>query len=525
MKGHEYLRKPPPVLGGILADMMGLGKTLSTLALLVHTLAEAQTFSRRLPTGLAGDEKLICNSRGTLIICPVSTVANWEEQMKAHVKPGTLRYYIYHGSNRTQDVHELSKYDVVLTTYSIIASEFDRLGKRPVQQINWFRIVLDEAHMIRGQSTKQSQAVCALEAERRWAVTGTPVQNRLDDLGALIKFLRIKPFDEKNGFTQFILSPFKNADPEILPKLRLLVDSVTLRRLKDKIDIPPRTDQLVRLDFSDEEKMLYDLFAKDSAQKVRAVTGDKKTGLGGKAYVHILQAILRLRLICAHGQELLSDEDLKLTEGLSYNNAIDLGDEDDDDRPALSKKQAYDMFHLLKESDADRCSVCNRKVGIENVDEANETNGGSGIGITNDSSKDECVFGHMTPCYQILCKGCIEQFKTQVAERATLDNRVECPLCEQYIRISFFELRHDELEEDEEARQRIKENPKLAKQMGKYNGPHTKTRALLESLKENERWSAMHADEEPIKRQVLTVSTHRVLGKKYSESIVVNIPI
>ena len=499
MIGHEYLKQPPPVLGGILADMMGLGKTLSVLSLLVHTLAEAQKFSRKLPTGLAGDEKLISNSKGTLIVCPVSTVANWEEQMKAHIEPGALRYYIYHGSNRTQDIHELCKYDVVLTTYSIIASEFDRSGRRPVQQINWFRIVLDEAHMIRGQSTKQSQAVCALAAERRWAVTGTPVQNRLDDLGALIKFLRIKPFDEKNGFTQFILTPFKNADPEILPKLRLLVDSITLRRLKDRIDIPPRHDQLVRLDFSDEEKMLYDLFAKDSAQKVRAVTGDKQKGLGGKAYVHILQAILRLRLICAHGQELLSDEDMKLTEGLSYSSAIDLGDEDDD-RPVLSKKQAYDMFHLLRESDQDRCSVCNRKVGMEDVDDYNETNVGSGTSVTNGSGKDENVFGHMTPCYQILCTACINQFKIKVAERATLDNRVICPICDQYIRISFFELRQDELEEDEEARQRIKDNPKLAKQMGKYSGPHTKTRALLESLKENELWSAMHADEEPMKR-------------------------
>ena len=478
--------------------MMGLGKTLSVLSLIVHTLNEAQVHARKLPTGLAGDEKLICNSKGTLLICPVSTVANWEEQIKAHIEPGTLRYYIYHGSNRTQDVHELSKYDVVLTTYSIVASEFDRSGRRPIQQINWFRIVLDEAHMIRGQSTKQSQAVCALEAERRWAVTGTPVQNRLDDLGALIKFLRIKPFDEKNGFTQFILSPFKNADPEILPKLRLLVDSITLRRLKDKIDIPPRNDQLIRLDFSDEERLLYDLFAKDSAQKVRAVTSDRKS-LGGKACVHILQAILRLRLICAHGQELLSDEDMKLTEGLSYSNAIDLGDEDDD-RPALSPKQAYDMFHLLKESDMDRCSICNCKVGLQDGDVGNEVNGSMRGSITNGSSKDENVFGHMTPCYQILCTSCVDQFKAQVAERATLDNRVVCPLCEQYVRVSFFELRQDELEEDEETRQRIKENPKLAKQMGKYNGPHTKTRALVESLKESEQWSIAHANEEPLKR-------------------------
>ena len=487
--------------------MMGLGKTLSMLSLIVHTLNEAEAFSRRLPTGMAGDEKLVCHSKGTLLVCPVSTVANWEEQMKTHIKAGTLRCYIYHGSNRTQNIHELSKYDVVLTTYSIIASEYDRSGKRPIQQIKWFRIVLDEAHMIRGQSTKQSQAICALEADRRWAVTGTPVQNRLDDLGALIKFLRIKPFDEKNGFTQYILSPFKNADPEILPKLRLLVDSITLRRLKDRIDLPPRVDQIVKLDFSSDEKILYDLFAKDSQQKVRAVTNEKKTTFGGKAYVHILQAILRLRLICAHGQELLSDEDMKLTEGLSYSNAIDLGDEDDD-RPALSPKQAYDMFHLLRESDMDRCSTCSRKVGQEEVDDANEAVGTFNTSSANaGASKSDDIMGYMTPCYQILCPKCIDQFKALVAEKATSDNRVNCPICDQYIRVSFFELSFDKLREDEEKRARIRENPKLAKKMGKYGGPHTKTKVLIDCLKRSQMESATSPDEEPLKRLVILISS------------------
>ena len=280
-----------------------------------------------------GDKILVRNSKTTLLVAPLSTLANWEDQIATHIQPGTLSYYVYHGGNRISDINELAKYDMVITTYSIVSSDFVGRGNRnksvnPLLQTNFYRIVLDEAHMIREQSTRQSQAICALSAQRRWAVTGTPVQNRLDDLGALVKFLRIKPFSDKGGFAQFILSPFKNADPEILPKLRLLVDSFTLRRLKDRIDLPGRYDQIVRLKFNDEEQRLYDWFSKDSQNKLKIIANDNLKSLGGKTYAHILRAIMRLRLICAHGRELLSEDDLKITEGFSRDNAIDLDDED-----------------------------------------------------------------------------------------------------------------------------------------------------------------------------------------------------
>lgn len=316
--GREERNEPPAVLGGILGDMMGLGKTLSILALIVQGLQQASEWTVQAPPTLEeGEIPLERNVGTTLLVAPLSTLNNWEEQIWTHLRTKTLTYYVYHGHNRISDLSELAKYDMIITTYSIIGSEFRRRSRTrdisPLFKLNFFRIVLDEAHMIREQSTIQSQAVCKLSAQRRWAVTGTPVQNRLEDLGALIKFLRVKPF-EKNGFAQFILSPFKNADPEILPKLRLLVDSITLRRLKDKLDLPPRNDLIVKLKFNEEEALLYDWFVKDSKQKAKAIAGDHRQTLGGRTYVHILRAILRLRLICAHGRELLSEEDLKMTE-------------------------------------------------------------------------------------------------------------------------------------------------------------------------------------------------------------------
>ncbi len=505
--GKEERAKPAEVLGGILADMMGLGKTLSLLSLIVSTLDASEAWSKKKPPAHTSNDEslpLLRNSKTTLLVSPLSTIANWEDQIKSHIKPETLSYYIYHGANRCSDIAQLGTYNIVITTYSVVASEFDKRSKKmkngavsPLQQTNWFRIVLDEAHMIREQATRQSKAICALSAQRRWAVTGTPVQNRLDDLGALIKFLRISPFDDKGGFTQFILSPFKNADPEILPKLRLLVDSITLRRLKDRIDLPQRHDRIVRLQFDKDEKKLYEMFAKDSAQKMRIVASEKQGSLGGKAYVHVLKAILRLRLICAHGKELLGEEDLKIVEGLTMNNAIDLDEDDkDEDKPALSARQAYDLFNLMKETNADRCSQCERRVGPSSSDAMSEDSQGN---------KDD-VIGYMAPCFQLICKDCIGGYREQLQTRATDADHATCPLCNAYIRSTVFQLLQSKVEEDEERRTISRDKAKSGKRVGRYGGPHAKTRALLGYLQESRLESEAHPEEKPIKRYFTPVS-------------------
>ena len=490
--GHEERTKPPEVLGGILADMMGLGKTLSILSLVVGSLNKAQEWAHLAPPENTTDVPLVRNSKTTLLVSPMSTMTNWEEQITAHIAPGTLSYYVYHGTNRNQDMDFLSQFDLIITTYSTVSSEIFGRGKKKnssaLAQINFFRIVLDEAHMIREQSTRQSQAICILSAQRRWAVTGTPVQNRLDDLGALIKFLRVKPFNEKHGFAQFILSPFKNADPEILPKLRLLVDSITLRRLKDRIDLPPRHDQVVRLPFSEEEFILYEWFAKDSDNKMKIIASENKKSLGGKSYVHILRAIMRLRLICAHGRELLSEDDLKIIEGFSMNNAIDL--EDEEEKPVLNSRQAYEMLMLFKETNGDNCAQCARKIGPKETDMEN-------ISCSNE------IIGYMMPCYQIACKDCFPDVKKSLEQKgiSTIDihERFTCPYCEQYMRTSFFELTQQGIDNAEEERQEARENPRKAKIMGRYGGPHTKTRALIEALKQS------HVESQALDRPVKSV--------------------
>jgi SWI/SNF-related matrix-associated actin-dependent regulator of chromatin subfamily A3 len=108
-------------------------------------------------------------------------------QLEEYLKASSLKVYMYHGE-RTRD-KELLKYGLVLTTYSILGTEFEQEDS-PVKDIEWFRVILDEAHVIKNSAARQTKAVIALNAERRWVVTGTPIQNSSFDLYTLMAFLR-----------------------------------------------------------------------------------------------------------------------------------------------------------------------------------------------------------------------------------------------------------------------------------------------------------------------------------------------
>ncbi|KAH8164314.1 hypothetical protein CIB48_g3945 [Xylaria polymorpha] len=491
--GQVYDRKPPETFGGILADMMGLGKTLSILSLVATTADEAENWSGKEPiqphappSKKKGDSSrqfnvpapaplqltpLKQNGRATLLVCPLSTITNWEEQIKLHIKPGQMKYYVYHGSNRIKDASLLADYDMVLTTYGSVASEVTarskgKPGPWPLEEIGWFRIVLDEAHMIREQATLQFKAICRLQANRRWAVTGTPVQNKLDDLAALLAFLRLKPFDEKGKFTQHITAPFKMCDPEIVPKLRVLVDSVTLRRLKDKIDLPPRIDQLVKLDFSPNERKLYQLFEQNAQDKVQVLAAGRERMVGGKVYIHILQSILRLRLICAHGRDLLNDTDLELVQGMTADSAIDIDSDDEDTKPAVAEARSYEAFALMEETNNDLCISCKRRIG---------SNDGADIA----SEREEDIIGHMTACFHLLCPDCVKVATNFVRASSRSSMKV--------------------IINENKARSKDGHNG--------YSGPHTKTIALVEDLLKSEAESKAKPDEPPFKSVVFSAWT------------------
>ncbi|KAK8042686.1 SNF2 family DNA-dependent ATPase [Apiospora phragmitis] len=441
------------------------------------------------PLGLT---RISRNSRATLLVCPLTTITNWEEQIKAHIKPGTFSYYIYHGSSRIRDPKKLAQYDLVITTYGSVSTEVNsrhkgRAGPHPLEEIGWFRVVLDEAHMIREQSTLQFKAICRLQANRRWAVTGTPVQNKLDDLAALLAFIRLKPFDDKSKFTQYIVAPFKVCDPEVVPKLRILVDSITLRRLKDKIDLPPRKDQLVKLQFSPSEEKLYKSFERNAQDKVAVLASGRDKMVGGKSYIHILQSILRLRLISAHGRDLLSEEDLALVQGMTEDSAIDL-DSDDDDKPAIGETRAYEVLELMQETNVDKCFVCDKKLGARE--------GSTDV----ESDKEDNILGYLTACFHLICPSCKPTWDAETGNHGT----GRCPLCSSHIRLSLAELRKDKAEVEHDTHHKT---GKKSSSLESYSGPHTKTRALVEDLLRTKAQSEANPDEAPFKSVVFSAWT------------------
>lgn len=490
--GIVSTEEPPQVFGGLLADMMGLGKTLSILTLAVSSLDEAKAFAKSPPPkNLIHKVPGIKNTKTTLLIVPLSTVSNWVGQIKEHLKPDTADYYVFHGATRTQERDELSKYDFVITTYSTILSEISGRGSKrgvsPLTKMNLFRIVLDEAHAIREQNAQQTKAVLSLHAQRRWSVTGTPVQNRLEDLISVTKFLRLYPYNERSHFAQYISSRFKSGDASVLASLRVLVDSFTLRRVKDKIDLPPREDKILTLEFTEKEHQLHEFFRTESNVMMKFIAGESRTKMGGRMYHHVLKAMMILRQVSAHGKELLDVEDRERIKGLSAQDAIDLEENGADETAAAIDKKAYGMFLLMKESSGDNCSKCSKPFQ-DPLTPTGEV----------DSDKAMAIY---LPCYDVLCPDCFSGWNSPT--NSLPSSEVQCPSCDGWIPMTFSIITPGGLETFISDQQL---NRKHTKKFGEYEGPHTKTTALINSLLETAQESQplVEAGEPPIKSVIFS---------------------
>ncbi|KAJ3106878.1 hypothetical protein HDU97_005365 [Phlyctochytrium planicorne] len=345
---------PLQMKGGILADDMGLGKTIEVISLLSKEVATAEFLNTK------DREHLSC---GTLIICPLST-------------------------------------DIVLTTYSVLSTEFSKdiksgnanadspnesLWTSSLMRIRWFRVVLDEAHIIKDPNTAQAKAACSISADRKWCLTGTPIQNRLD--------------------ARFASNPIG------VHRLQTLMKSITLRRTKNqKIDgkpilsLPERVDNMITINLSPSEQGLYDrlhLRAKEIFHGLQA------SGTVMKHYVHLLEIILRLRQVCVHPL-LCKETDLEFK-----NIGMESG--------AGKRAQAIHLLSLLRESGDDKCSNC--EVPVETL-----SNDGRAVSIA--------LCGH------IFCNECL-------ASMAPAGGPVACPSCGNSLETGqLFELK--DLDGDEE---------------------------------------------------------------------------
>lgn len=346
--------------GGVLADDMGLGKTLTMIALIMTTLAkkdldESDDYLERKDDD--DDAEWINKSKpsypkgGTLVVCPASLLSQWENEVLNRCKRGLLSVVVHHGSNRQSVPKKLAKNDIVITTYNILSREHKT--NSTLYKINWKRVILDEAHIVRNHKSQASEAVCALLASKRWALTGTPIQNKELDLYSILKFLKCSPFDDLRVWKRWVDN--KNAAGH--QRLATVMKTIMLRRTKQELmakgemeSLPDKFIEEVKVELDRQEKLVYEkilvysrtLFAQFLAQRAEKQhmfdlyggkydkpaflsnpykktqfnkAQNKLLSLHADVKTHeILVLLLRLRQVCCHPaliHAMLDQEDVK----------------------------------------------------------------------------------------------------------------------------------------------------------------------------------------------------------------------
>ncbi|KAI1458191.1 SNF2 family N-terminal domain-containing protein [Annulohypoxylon moriforme] len=293
--------KPVEALGGILADAMGVGKTLTMIASIASNLkgriSDAQTHE---PEESSKMSRVPVNS--TLILVPSALLLDgWIAEIEKHVASGTLRYYKYHGPNRRLPLSSNLPFDIIISTYGTITADL-RHGGSVLYSLKWYRLVLDEAHVIRNWPTKQFKAVMQLDAGIRWCMTGTPIQNSLEDLASLVKFLRVPILEDISTFRRYIIGRKKTASGLIKPnfeKLRLLLGSICLRRSTSVLSQLGVTFMTCKPKFSTKEREMYDGLATVCQKSIEeTVSCDNTQKISQRP---ILEALLRMRIFCNLG--------------------------------------------------------------------------------------------------------------------------------------------------------------------------------------------------------------------------------
>ncbi|EAR86636.2 SNF2 family amine-terminal protein (macronuclear) [Tetrahymena thermophila SB210] len=354
----QFPRAQSDCRGGILADEMGLGKTVMMLSL-IHSnkrknhqyianikeedetdLTDDLNNFLSLKGGNTGQQnqttitaafkpkqknqtlvQMAKKDAGTLIIVPVTLLQQWMDEIQCHSSQNSLTYYAYYGNNRENN---LNIYDVVITTYGTISSEFasqSNLNNKNLYKFNWHRIVLDEAHYIKGRVIQIAKAVYSLSGDNRWCMTGTPLQNKLDELFPLIHFIKLEPWSDYIWFNNYINKPHEKGDLVVYDVLKTILRPILLRRTKKSKDIhgrsiislPEKHCFIEKVEFTPEERMFYDKVHQTSKEEF---DGFLSQGVLLSNYMKVFELLLRLRQICDHIFLLTTRGDVTNTDGL-----------------------------------------------------------------------------------------------------------------------------------------------------------------------------------------------------------------
>ncbi|EHK48686.1 hypothetical protein TRIATDRAFT_11002, partial [Trichoderma atroviride IMI 206040] len=285
--------EPEEFSGGIIADPMGLGKTLTMISLVATDVQ---------PHEPVMDIDDVVTSATTLIIVPPPLLGTWEEQLS---DSGTLNWCRHHGKTKLSGNMLYNGINIVLTTYHTVSAEWKSHGEHSPSILfstRWRRVILDEAHFIRNSSSQLTRATCAINAAARWAVTGTPIQNRLSDLTTLLSFLRVYPYSYRKHFDADITNLWKegNAD-EALKRLKRLAAYLILRRTQNTIQLPLRRDLQCAVEFTDAEREVYEEIRNTTIARIDDMLYESNDDARPLEYINVLQQIEAMRMVCNLG--------------------------------------------------------------------------------------------------------------------------------------------------------------------------------------------------------------------------------
>ena len=289
------------------------------------------------------------------------------QQIAQHVqKDKPLRVLTYYGTGRkVLKPSNFAEYDVVITTYGTLSTEYLPSGKKTPPEIprssglysmKWRRIVLDEGHNIRNPSTKGALAATRILATNRWVLTGTPIINSLKDLYSLVRFIGLTGGLERfEIFNSVLIRPLKAGREDATSLLQALMGTICLRRRKEMafidLRLPELTEYVHRIKFRPQEKEKYDALQTQAKGLLQTYQQRTTQGNGKKAqeaYRHLLEILLRLRQVCNHWK-LCAERVTSLMSLLENQKVVDLTPE--------NMKALQDMLQISIESRED-CPIC-----------------------------------------------------------------------------------------------------------------------------------------------------------------------
>ncbi len=318
----QFLRKYG--FGGILADDMGLGKTVQTLA---HLLIEKESERLNIPS---------------LIVAPTSLLGNWKSEVEKFTP--SLSVALYYGSNRKEILLNINKYDLIITTYTLVNLDREKLKKQ-----RFYYLILDEAQKIKNARSESAKAIKELNAQYFLALSGTPMENHLGELHSIFDTVMPGFLGSLSSFkTLYQTAIEKSHCAQTQKRLNKRIKPFMLRRTKDLVakELPPKTEMVRSVTFESEQARLYETIRVSMEKSVRETI--KTMGIGA-SHISILAALLKLRQVCCDPRLLKIEEAQKITQSAKLQMLMELVEElKQEGRKILIFSQFTSMLEIIE---------------------------------------------------------------------------------------------------------------------------------------------------------------------------------